>query len=68
MRIATVAGTTTGLDAANDSHVLNKTTWLNYGAIEEEPSVPSTNLIGGKVKGDNPVLPMFAIGDMCRLH
>ena len=38
--------TAVGLAAAQKKGVLNKTTWLQYNAIEEEPSVPATNLIG----------------------
>jgi len=41
-----VAGMPVGLAAAQKKGVLNKTTWLQYNAIEEEPSVPATNLIG----------------------
>jgi hypothetical protein len=45
-----VAGRPVGLAAAAARDVLNKTTWLDYSAIEEEPSVPATNLIGGNGK------------------
>jgi hypothetical protein len=39
-----IAGATTFLKSSQQESVLNKTVYLPYGAIEEEPSFPATNL------------------------
>jgi hypothetical protein len=39
-----IAGATAFLKSSQEESVLNKTVYLQYGAIEEEPSFPATNL------------------------
>lgn len=52
-----IAGMPMDLVAANNETVLDKTTYLQYGAIEDEPSFPKTNL------GFDSVHKMFQTAD-----
>ena len=57
-----VAGMSLDLAAAENRSVLVNTTFLQYNAIEAEPSVPSTNLLNDH-SGANPVKQMLETAD-----
>ena len=57
-----VAGMSLDLAAAANCSVLQNTTFLQYNAIETEPSVPGTNLLHDK-SGANPVKQMLETAD-----
>ena len=57
-----VAGMSLDLAAAENRSVLVNTTFLQYNAIEAEPSVPGTNLLNDH-SGANPVKQMLETAD-----